>query len=108
MEAVHELEAERDQEGDAEEDEGADGQRRFADGVHVTDEAEDRVAEAGDQNEKEDDDSGWMRAMIQARTAFALRVLGRQWRWCCNCVRHDSLHPLGKTGDAYKGQISVP
>jgi hypothetical protein len=71
VEAVHELEAQRDQQREAEQREGADGERRLPGGVHVGDEAVEGVAEAADEQQHEAGDAGRVDAVVEARPAPA-------------------------------------
>ena len=67
MEAVYKLEAHRDQQCDCQKNEGADGQAMFPRLVHITDDAERRVAEARHKHQQEGDRARGVRLFIQMR-----------------------------------------
>jgi hypothetical protein len=70
VEAVHELEAEGDEQREAEQREGTDRQRRLAGGLHVRDQVEERVAEPSHQNEQEEADSSRMHPAVEIRAPW--------------------------------------
>ena len=67
VEAVDEFETQRDQKGDAEHDQGADGEVMLADAAHVGGDAVGGVAESGHQHGQEDDGAAGMRLGVQER-----------------------------------------
>ena len=67
MEAVHELEAQRDQQGQAEQGEDADLQR-FARALHVLHDAERDEGQAAEQDEQEGDEPRRVSLAIQGRS----------------------------------------
>jgi Spy/CpxP family protein refolding chaperone len=90
MKSTNELEAERDQQGDTEQQEGADRHRRRMRRLDVADQSTERVAQADQQQYIEDDGACGVRASVQIRSS----------RKCCNGFRHSVsptlfVQPLG-------------
>ena len=84
MEAVDELEAERNQQGDRQHHEGADGQGVLTGKLNVVGNAERRVSKPRRKHQQKHDGAGEVRFFVQVRTR---RRAARQLAVHC-CIRH--------------------